>query len=284
MNLFQKMFIAVVVLTSATLPASGQTTYYTGFNTAAEQTGWTNFRKNAAASTYSWEVNSGGYGSSGNCLRHDYPVGASTVTEDWYISPPFDFSAGGKIDSLRTSFSGFSTPSPGDTVGIYLITGSATPTLATSRIKLFDFRGSEYNNDGSWRLKTNITIPNKSGQSYLAFKYTTTNAWLDVRFDNLRVKINSPVGVKEANVSRYDISVYPNPCAESIMFNSNVPLADEAGAVLRIDDINGQVQVNEVITFNQPYLHRLAPGVYFYQLSNNQQSVLKRGKVIVKNE
>ena len=180
--------IATLIITVHSLSAQTALPYFTNFDTPASQTGWTSYR-NGSVSSSNWTIASSGY-SPQQCLVHFYPVGGSSVTVDWFVSPPFNLSAGGNIDSLRTNFSGFGNPGGTDFISIYLLVGSPNPTLAVTKTLLYNFAGTSYTNDAVWRLKTNIAIPSYTGTAlaYIAFKYETTNNWLDVKFDNLRIK------------------------------------------------------------------------------------------------
>jgi len=73
----------------------------------------------------------------------------SAVTDDWFVSPPFNFSNGGKLDSISFWFGGFGIPALSDTVAIYLVQGSSDPALATSTTTLLDFRAGNYQNDNT---------------------------------------------------------------------------------------------------------------------------------------
>jgi hypothetical protein len=173
----------------ASMATHCQTTlpYFCGFEPA--DMGWIQVRK-AVSGTYSWVVTNYNQFSGQGTLIHLYPVGGSP-TDDWYISPPFDLSSGGAIDSLRYAFSGYGMPYPNDTVAVYLLSGSTDPYIAQKTL-LFDFRGAEYNYDNTWRKKTNLAIPPSPGISRIGFKYVTVQNWLDVFFDNLAISCKPP--------------------------------------------------------------------------------------------
>ncbi len=192
---------AAAFFTTLTTKAQTSLPYFTGFDNSLQQAGWQEFRKGDPA-VYQWTLTNMSPYSSSTHLRHDYPVGGTFETNDWYVSPPFNFSAGGKIDSVRAYFSGFSKPGDfyDDTVAIYLLQGSPDPALATSHTLLFDFRGANYQNDDVWRKFSNISIPPTAGQSYIAFYYKTVISWLDVRFDNLSLSANALVPVANFSV------------------------------------------------------------------------------------
>ncbi len=203
----KKNFTTFVVMTASllflNLNAQTPLPYFTGFDNLQGQTGWTTYKKISTTSS-SWNYvsappNYSAY-STPSCAIHFYPVGDLTL--DWLVSPPFNFSAGGNIDSVRYAFAGFSpTPLVADTVAIFLLRGSPDPDLATSKVQLIDFRNTNYINDGVWRISTNIPIPAGPGQSFIAFKYKASSSWLDVRFDNLALKANGAAPTASFSVS-----------------------------------------------------------------------------------
>ena len=186
-------------------------TYKTGFDNMTEQSGWAQYRVGFDDPFYEWEYTTFETLTNPNCLLHNYPVGGTEVTDDWFVSPVFDFSEGGMIDSVWHRFSGFGLPLAGDTVAIYLINGSADPELATSKTMLFNYADTSYMNDGVWTLNTNIDVPNTDGDSYIAFRYKTIVNWLDVRFDNLTITSNISIGTNQVVLDPHLIDVFPNP-------------------------------------------------------------------------
>lgn len=195
--------------------------YSTGFDTPAEQAGWIEFRTGSTEPFYHWIVSTFGGLSAPNSILHNYPVGGSIATDDWFVSPAFDFTNGGKIDSVWHSFAGFGLPQIADTVAIYLLNGSNDPGLALSKTMLHEYRDTNYTADNTWTLDTNILIPAQTGQSYIAFRYKTVVNWLDVKFDDLSITINGTIGIPQAQLKNSSISIYPNPTA-------NVALIDAA--------------------------------------------------------
>ena len=227
-NILPALALIFSINTSAQL-----THYYSGFDAVEQLTGWAEYRKGDQG-LYKWNISSFGAYTAPNVLAHNYPVGGSTVTDDWYVSPVFDFSAGGMIDSMRYSFSGFGVPNNGDTVAIYLLNGSKDPALATSKILLKDYRGSDYNNDNTWRKQSPITIPAISGQSYIAFRYYTIANWLDLKYDNFSVSWQEPTGIKSADDQ--EMHIFPNPTKDVLTLK--LP-ADEYN--FRLFDLFGKI-------------------------------------------
>jgi hypothetical protein len=198
-------------LTSAQLP------YYTGFDTPAEKQGWTMFRAGSQTSS-TWQYDNATAYTAPSSLAHYYPVGGSQLTDDWFVSPGFSIPAGGKLDSIRHRFSGFGVPGTGDTVALYLLVGSANPSLASSKILLKDFRGTDYQNDGKWNSTMSINLAAQSSTCYLAVRYTTIINWLDVFIDNIHISGNPSTGIgeMETNNKLSAGTLYPNPVNDRI--------------------------------------------------------------------
>lgn len=209
--------------------------YFTGFDNATQKNGWQLFRKGATG-TYLWTYTTFEPYSGTDCLYHDYPVGGTTMTDDWFVSPAFNLAAGGKLDSIRHYFSGFGTPGVNDTLAIYLITGNADPALATSKVLIHDFRGDKYNNDNTWRQTTNLTLPTAAGSSYLAIRYKTVNNWLTVKFDNIRLRSNAATGIAGPQRLTEIVSLFPNPATNAITIDTKADIAQTM-----ICDLNGKI-------------------------------------------
>lgn len=264
------LFVLLTVL-STMLNAQVTLPYYSGFDNVAEKTGWVEFKK--AATTFShWSYAGFGAYSPTVCLSHDYsPSTGITLTDNWYVSPAFNIPNGGKLDSIRHKFSGFSQPQAGDTIALYLLNGSQDPSLATSQKLLFDFRNSEYITDNKYRAKTNIQLLPSNGLSYLAIRYRNTNCssnWLTCYFDNIAISENSSTGL--ITLSQNIITIYPNPTKENIIIKN----AQKIERVV-LQNIMGQSlftlnnsQYNETIEISMPYFPK---GIYFIKLFNGEQ-------------
>jgi hypothetical protein len=265
----QLYILAAALLVSATLQAQVQV-YSTGFDNAAQQMGWQQYRKGFSDPFYEWDYVAMSFFSSPNCLAHNYPVGGSQATDDWFVSPAFGIPTGGTLDSLRYAFSGFGVPAAGDTVFLYLLNGSSDPDLATQTI-LYEFSGLSYQNDNTWRRLDPITLPAQSGNSYFAFRYRTVNNWLDVRFDNLAISKNSAAGLNENLLS--GVTASPNPFTESITVT--LPQEDDYRFTLR--DAAGRIVREEShMKCTQFTLHterELPAGCYFLQVESAEASV-----------
>ncbi|MES2779751.1 MAG: T9SS type A sorting domain-containing protein [Bacteroidota bacterium] len=216
--------LGLITFVSFQLKAQVPLPYSSGFDDANQKNGWTEYKK-ASTQFSHWTYASTGAHSAPNCVGHDYsPSTGITLTDNWFVSPGFAIPTGGKLDSLWYSFSGFSTPAEGDTIGIYLLNGSQDPAAATSKVLLFDFRGSEYLADGTYRAKSNITLPPSSGLSYIALRYRNTDCsskWLTTHMDNIRITGGS-VGLNNIEKISNTISVYPNPSAGTFRINHSM--------------------------------------------------------------
>lgn len=241
--------------------------YTSGFDNTAEKSGWQSFRKGVSGSS-EWNYNTALPYSPAERLSHLYPVGGTAVTDDWFVSPMFHFPSGGTIDSVRHLFSGFGTPTAGDTVAIYLLVGNSDPALASDQVLLYDYRDSKYNNDAAWHQTTSVPIPPASGHCYVAFRYHTTVNWLDVSFDNLGIS-STGTGIKEQPKKERALVFFPNPSTDQIHFKS------DAIKEIAITDISGKV------VLQQPYastvnIGHLAPGMYQINAALNSGIVVSQ--------
>ena len=249
--------------------------YFSGFDNVAEKAGWTEYRLGAVGLN-KWSYSMSFAFSDPECLRHGYPVGGTELTDDWFVSPEFDFTAGAMIDSLRYSFTGFGTPMSGDTIGVYLLNGSPDPADATLITMLYSFTDSIYINDGVWRKTVPIDIPATTGQSYLAFRYSTVVNWLDTKIDNVSIS-GEPVGTNSAVLSNEVILAYPNPSQNyiSLKMIDNLSITS-----LQLVDLQGRVVRNFETDQNILAIDGLAFGHYVLKIATDRGQVNK--KIIVK--
>lgn len=205
-------FQALVFLFSASLKAQVDLPYYCGFDNTLQRNGWVEY-KTAATEFSHWRYASTGAYSDPNCISHDFsPSTGITLTDNWFVSPPFSLENGGNLDYIWYSFSGFSTPLEGDTIGVYLLQGSQNPGEA-SKILLFDFRGEVYIQDNTYRSISDIPLPPSDEMSYLAIRYRNSDCstrWLTVSFDEISIS-GGAVSNEEKRKREAHISVHPNP-------------------------------------------------------------------------
>lgn len=234
--------------------------YSSGFNDSSEKLGWVEYKTESTQFSH-WNYGTGYLSSTS--IGHDYsPSSGVTLTDNWFVSPGFSINNGGNLDSIRYKFSGFSEPLIGDTVGIYLLRGSQDPLLATSKLLLFDFRGSEYITDGVYRRKENINLPANNEISYLAIRYRNTDCsskWLTVSFDN--VAINGNLSSIKDEVDD-ETKIYPNPATNVVNITTVKPISN-----LTISSIEGKVIYfnNEIEKGEAIDVSSFERGVYFFK-------------------
>lgn len=219
--------------------AFGQTTYRTGFDTDDERKNWNEYSKGKIGSGH-WTVVASGY-SKPNCITHSAPTGDADKDSlvNWYVSPKFDFSSGGMIDTLRFNYFTFmGTFFPEQVVQVYALSGSSDPGKATSKVLLADF-SELYSDDANlWRDTTGLKIPKLSGEAYIAFKFVAIDGWSSISFDDLQVTANKTSSVHETSESNGVIKVYPNPTDGKITIASlnnvdGVIVVNNLGQVVR---------------------------------------------------
>ncbi|SFT41569.1 Por secretion system C-terminal sorting domain-containing protein [Lishizhenia tianjinensis] len=272
----KSILLAISILVSI-LAAKAQNVYYTGWDNAAENAGWTQIQKGDIG-LYQWDKDASTSVSPDSCLAHYYPVGGTVPTDNWFISPVFDFSAGGWIDTLWHNFSGFGTPMTGDSIVLYLLNGSADPDLATKTV-LYNFSDSTYTPDNTWYEHLMIPVGTHPGNSYLALKYYTTNNWLDVKFDNLFVTSLSTASIGE-NIKNEQIKVHPNPATNLVHIDIPTDLYNEMISISIYDNCGSLVQEIEVDQKSID-VSQLEAGLYFIKLLSDEQEITKQ--LIIQN-
>lgn len=254
-----------------------QTKYYSGFDNASQIYGWAQYRK-GALSNYEFTYSSNNAFSDLDCLSHDYPVGGSIATDDWFVSREFNFSMGGTLDSLRFHFSGFGNPGITDTVALYVLIGSPDPALASNKVLIHDFRDTNYKRTSQWEKISNIAIPNLQGKSYFAFKYRTVNNWLSIKFDNLALTQNISTHLKVAQKVKL-VSIYPNPAVTELNIDFNADILNQCYTIQVFNSFG--LHVLEVTTKDQCKLDlsKLSKGMYFIQIMNQNQQLIQSEKI-----
>ena len=249
---------------------TAQTEYFTGWDKASENAGWSQTQKGVTG-FYDWEKIASTSVSPDSCLAHYYPVGGSMPTDNWFISPVFDFSAGGWIDTLWNNYNGFGTPMAGDTIVLYLLNGSSDPDLATKTV-LYSFTDSTYMADGVWRELLMIPVGTFAGDSYLAFRYYTTNNWLDVKFDNLKVTSFSNVGLSELS---NEIQIYPNPSNSIINIQIDNSLKSQLSSIIIYDMLGNKIEDLD-LNLNSVDLSNYSSGTYIIHFTTVNDDIVKQ--------
>jgi hypothetical protein len=244
----------------ATVNAQTSLPYYTGFDNSTEKAGWQQFRLGTTGTTTAnWVYSSSSPFSGASCLQHSYPVGGTALTDNWYVSPEFDFAAGASMDSMRSKFSGPGNPFDGDTVAVYLLSGNPDPAKATRKL-LFDYRGAAYNNDNTWQKTAAFDIPPTSGKSYIAIRYSTVNNWLDAAFDNIAIRSKATTHTPAVMAATPKISCYPNPVRNTLFLSSSVTILETV-----LYDCNGRLVARQTFSGSID-MHLLPAGTYILQL------------------
>ena len=204
-------------LTSALQAQVVSLPYYSGFDSAAERNGWAVYRLGYAA-LGNWSIANINSFSAPSCISHDYsPSSGANVVDDWYVSPGFLLPSGGTLDSVRYAFSGFSVPTAGDTIGVYLIIGNQDPAAASGIIELAEFRDAEYQADNVYRLLSGIALPPTNDLAFIGLRYRNAEAssrWLYVRFDNIAVR-ESTTSIHRPDNGKPKV-IYPNPTNDEV--------------------------------------------------------------------
>jgi hypothetical protein len=250
--------------------------YFSGWDSASQESGWVQFRLGDENPFYEWELSTIEKYSGTKGLIHNYPVGSTEAVDDWYVSPGFNLSAGGQIDSLRYLYAGFGTPLAGDTIQLVLIEGSQDPNLATSLTVLYSFTDSTYVVDGIWKKIENLSIPATSGMAYIGFRYFTTDNWLDVRFDNFSLSSNTTTGIEKPNEA--EISVYPMPSTGVVYFKGLV--ADNYS--ISVFSLKGEKLLEKRLNKSNPIDLQLPDGIYFMEVKPEKGEPIYQ-KIIISN-
>ncbi len=248
--------------------------YNAEFNNATDLLDWTEYQL-VPASYSEWSINSTGGVDGTGFISHDYaPSTADSIADDWYVSPEFNIPNGGTLDSIRFKLSGLSVPEAGDTLGIYLLIGSSDPSLATSKILLYDYRDTTYNADFTWNLITNISLPASVGSCYIGLRYLSqdvSSKWLTIGFDNFAISAISNVGQEELEVN--NATIYPNPSSGKIIIESDRFVE----AVKVFNGLGAEVYSDELI-MEQKYLEidlsGLDKGIYLVKVNNSTQKIV----------
>ncbi|RQO29676.1 hypothetical protein DBR32_15570 [Taibaiella sp. KBW10] len=191
---------------------------------------------------------------------------STTQANNWAVcQKQFSFTAGGRIDSIRTWISSVHPPAIGDTIGIYLLSGNPDPSLATSKILLQDFRGPNFQTD-IWAKTTNIPIPPSPGKSYIAFRYKTANNCINIFLDNMHLSGSGPTGITERFKAGKDFKAVPNPVVNTLTIQSK-----QQFETVHIYDVVGQ-KVHTQTFARQIDISFLSPGIYFLELIDHNKN------------
>jgi len=276
----------LVAFTIFSFCSFSQTTlpYHSGFDNFAQCSGWLEFRTGYPG-TSNWGYTTFNPYSTPDCLNHDYPVSSSgtDTTIDWFVSPGFNFTSGGKIDSLKIKvYSIMGSSWPVDEISLYLLSGSNNPTMATSVVLLAELKGMVSNQD-IWRDTGNFTIPATSGTSYIGIKYRATNNWFVINMDNLYFSAKTS-GIDEPNVSNAKMILYPNPVIDYL--NISFSGIQDGVVDLSITNSFGQKVLAQQIKSNTQHtsidVSKLTAGSYIVRAISGTKMIYNHNLIIIK--
>jgi hypothetical protein len=239
------LLLAIYALACGAALAQTLYPYQTGFDTPAGQAGWAEYRTGHAHS-YKWNMGGcTGHGapSAPNCIFHDYPVGGSPAQlMDWYVSPKFDFSNGGRVDAVSAKiYAIMGSATPTDHFGIYLLKGDPDPAKATATTLIADLTGN-VSNASTWATYGPYTIASTTGDCYIAFKYMAQDNWFTINFDDVKISHSkAPAGI--STVAGGEINMYPNPVNDVLQLTGLTK-----GMTIQISDLSGRQIIHHTAT------------------------------------
>ncbi len=261
--------------------------YYTGFETTAEKAGWVEFSQ-GNISTETWSLGVSGFGATNTLISPNAEFTSSTFADtiiQWYVSPGFNFHAGGKLDSLSIYvFQASGTPVASDSIVLYLLKGSNNPLLATSRIRIANLTPMAKGFGGRLRDTGNFVIPPTSGTSYLAFKYFGVYDWFQVYIDSIYLSGNPTTKINMLNEQEQVISIYPNPANTEmkILFRND----DAKKASMIITNIMGQKMLtHDIVIDNREAkidIRHLPTGTYNVEIVTDTKALSKQHLIITR--
>ena len=269
---------AILILTLFSFSQGfSQSTYYTGFDNSNEKAGWQEYKKGKTRPT-GWTIGSGGVNGSDK-LTHSVPTGDADKDSlvNWYVSPKFDFSKGGSIDSLKYNYFSFMNVFLAEqSLGVYLLVGSSDPANASSKKLLIDLTKNYTGNSSSWSDTGNISIDNTPGDCYIAFKLKGVDGWSSASFDNIYITQNNTN--TQVSVETDEVKVYPNPASTEVRFELNSTLKH----TIEVVDIGGKTLLNKTLDGNGVLdVSDLKNGTYIYRIYSYQTNTMMNGRFMV---
>jgi hypothetical protein len=258
---------AIILLLTFCTAAQSVLIYESGFDSPVERQGWSMW-KNGPSGLSEWEFSNSFPYSVPNALYHDYsPSANGGVCDNWMVSPILSIPNGANLALLRSRFSGFSTPSSSDTIGIYLLQGSSNPNLAIAKLLIYDFRDGNYMADNQYRALVNLRLAAYQGSGYLAIRYLNSNcnqSWLTCHFDDLRIETDGITSINDPKKPKFNY--YPNPAKHELNLDiledaSEFYIYDMAGRLLKEMSIKHQKHLSVDI---QSLINGLYWGVVWY--------------------
>ncbi len=249
--------------------------YTTGFDNTAQQQGWQEFRT-GHLSNYSWSFTSYEPPSAPNALWHDYPVaGSATDTvRDWYVSPSLDLGGGAALTCKVNIYAIMGSAMAADACGIWLLTGSADPELATATL-LVDLLPLITPGQAYTQLPE-VAIPATAGSARIAFYYQASQNWLTPGIDDL--SITAPeVGLSET-AGAVPVQVYPNPGSGPLTVELGGARADQL-AHWQLFDARGALVQERSFRGRATVERPAASGDYIYVVRDGTGKAVAHGRV-----
>ncbi len=271
----------LVFLGTTGLNTNAQTTYFTGFDTYDEKKNWVEYQTGKTIT--GWSVMSGG-NSAPNRIINTAPTGDANKDSlvDWYVSPKFDFSKGGSIDSVSYNyFSYFGTHLSEQSVGVYALSGSPDPSLATSVTLLADFTPFYSGDVNHWIDTGGFTVPILTDEAYIAFKFVAIDGWSSISFDDLKITMNKTVGIEDIDPQLKLISVYPNPSNGELRLRIPSQQNRFENYAMDVFSMQGKKLWGAKVKTNSSISLDLPKGNYFYKITNEQGTVCVVNKLII---
>lgn len=266
----KQVLTLAAALSLTTINVAAQTTlpYYTGFDNTTQKSGWVYFGEGLQDPLQAgWIYNSITPKSAPQYLYHTYWGDAPSLTKDWIISPPFDFSGGAILKCAIMPYA-FPAITTNDSINLYLLKGDQNPAIAT-KILLGTF-AQKAKQSYAWDSTGVINIPPTSGTSYIAFKYVGLNEWFEVGIDDLHITAGT-TSAGDINAEREVLRFYPNPAVDFLYWNLN----QEKIKVARILDITGKELMQFNLDLGKLEISSLPPGLYIIEAGNQRYKFTK---------
>ena len=232
--------------------------FSTSFKVGTEQNQWTLYRTGQNKPVnYKWSFFN-------EELQHGYPVGGSTPTNDWMVSDEIDLTYATLLDSIRFKGAGFGTPMGADTIALYVLEGHPNPDSASAKTIVKLFTDSFYKNDNVWKTIRKIWIPPFSSKTYLAFRYQTTNNWLDVSIDDMYIKGANLMGFGSLDLK--DFRVFPNPVKDVL----NIASTNKKIFALSVYGMDGRLVKQKGGEIDKINVSNLASGQYMLSIQTEK--------------
>lgn len=268
------------VLITNVLQAQTPLPYNTGFDNAAQQQGWQEYRK-GYDSNYSWSIAPFFASSTPNKLWHDYNVAGdpNDTIRDWYVSPPFDMSGGGTLTLKVNVFSIMGTATASDHLKIFLLHGNSDPDLATSMVELMDLTPHVTNTD-TWITVASMELPTASGETYIAFSYQATTNWFTPGIDDIEVE-GPGNGLRELDHGLSATRVFPVPAQGLVRIEVIDPRLQNTALQLTMLNELGQQVLERRFTGRFMLDEGLAAGLYTYRVVDPRSGAVGAGRFVL---